>query len=730
MKKPTFIAGIIAVATGVSSLFAQKKDITLEDIWKNNTFRPYSVSGFSTLPNSDYYSVTTQDGIDKYSFATGEKITTILTNEDLQAASNNTLTVKNIHKYHFDKEENQVLMATSLEYIYRRSTKAFYYVYDIKSKTIQLLSDTAKGKQSFAAFSSDGKQIAFVRENNLFVKNLENNQEIQITTDGLDRHIINGMADWVYEEELDMSQAFTWSPDGKKIAWLRFDEQRVKEFSMTMWGELYPTEHKFKYPKAGEDNSLVDVYMYDFSSGQKIKLNLGDNSNCYFPRVYWLPNATELIALKLNRQQNKLEFYRYNTLTQKQDVVYTDENPYWLDVTDQYYFLEDNQTMIVTSERNGFNHIYQVYFGGKITPLTSGNWEVAEISAIDMKNKLIYYLSNESDLLNRDLYCIDFNGKKKQLLTSGKGWNTPTFSPTTRYYHNVYSDLNTPPVHTICNNKGKEIRLLNDNSNYKETTKEYGFSQRELFSFTTEENTLLYGWMLKPADFDASKKYPVLMYVYGGPGSQEVKNCFFSAYNLAWYQLLAQKGYIIVCVDGRGTATRGDAFKKSIYKQLGKLETIDQIHAANYLKSLSYVDGSRIGIWGWSFGGYLSSLALMQGNDVFKMAIAVAPVTTWRYYDNIYTERFLLTPQENPTGYDENSPITHVEKLNGNYLLVHGTADDNVHFQNAIDLVTALNKAEKQYEQWFYPNKDHGIYGGNTRYHLYVKMTEFVLRGL
>ena len=729
MKYTLKIASFILFA-GVNTLFAQKKEITLEDIWKNNTFRPYSTSGFSTLQNGDYYTVTTKESIDKYSFATGEKIAILVSNDELKTASNNHVTVSTINDYTFDNQENKLLIATSLEYIYRRSTKAFYYVYTIKSKTIDLLSDTTKGKQSFATFSPDGKKIAFVRTNNLFIKDLETNEEIQVTADGLDRHIINGMADWVYEEELHNSQYFTWSPDGKKLAYLRFDEQRVKEFSMTMWGELYPTEYKFKYPKAGEDNSLVDIFIYDLASGQKTKLDLGDNSNCYFPRMYWLNNSTDLIALKLNRHQNKLEFFRYNTLTKKQDIVYTDENRYWLDVTDQYYFLDDNQTMIAASERNGFNHIYKIDFGKKITPLTNGNWEVAEIAAIDTKNKLIYYLSNESNLLNRDLYCIDFNGKKKQMLSNGKGWNSPTFSPTTQYYRNVYSDLNTPPVYTICDNKGKEIRILNDNAKFKKTAEEYGFVQRELFSFTTKDSVLLYGWMLKPANFDSTKKYPVLMYVYGGPGSQEVRNSYFNPYNLAWYQLLAQKGYMIVCVDGRGTAARGDAFKKSIYLQLGKLEAIDQIHAANYLKTLPYVDGSRLGIWGWSFGGYLSSLAFMQGGGVFKMAIAVAPVTTWRYYDNIYTERFLQTPQENPKGYDENSPITHVEKLNGNYLLVHGTADDNVHFQNAIDLVTALNKAEKQYEQWFYPNKNHNISGGNTRYHLYVKLTDFILKNL
>jgi dipeptidyl-peptidase-4 len=721
---------IFLLSLGINTTFAQKKEITVSAIWKDYTFLPYSISGFSTTPDGDYYTVTAINGIDKYSFASGEKISTLVKNEDLRSASNGTISMKSIDSYSFDRDENQLLIATKLENIYRRSTKAFYYIYNITSKTMRMLSDTTKGKQSFATFSNDGKKIAFVRDNNIFVLDLENNKEVALTTDGLNRHIINGMADWVYEEELDMSQAFRWSPDNTKLAYLRFDEQRVKEFSMTVWGNLYPEEHKFKYPKAGEDNSLVDVYIHDIATGQKAKLDLGDNTNCYIPRIYWLPNSTDLIALKLNRHQNKLEFFRYNTQSQQRDLVYTDENPYWLNVTDQYYFLDDNRTMIATSERNGFNHIYKITFGGKITQLTNGAWEVATISAVDKKNKLIYYLSNETSLLNRDLYCIDFNGKKKQLLTNGKGWNTAVFSPSTQYYRNVYADLNTPPIYTIHDNKGKEIRLINDNAKYKEVIKDYNFARREIFSFTTAENVLLYGWMLKPADFDSTKKYPVLMHVYGGPESQEVKNSFFSPFDLAWYQLLAQKGYIIVCVDGRGTATRGDAFKKVIYKQLGKLEVIDQISAAHYLKSLSYVDGERIGIWGWSFGGYLSSLALMQGADVFKMAISVAPVTTWRYYDNIYTERFLQTPQENPSGYDDNSPITHVNKMKGKYLLVHGTADDNVHFQNAIDLITALNKAEKQYEQFFYPNKNHSIYGGNTRYHLYTKLTDFILKNL
>jgi dipeptidyl-peptidase-4 len=371
-----------------------------------------------------------------------------------------------------------------------------------------------------------------------------------------------------------------------------------------------------------------------------------------------------------------------------------------------------------------------VFFGGKPTPLTSGTWEVAQVCAVDESNEYIYYLSNESHALQRDLYRINFKGKNKKMLSNGKGWNSPTFNPKATYYSNMYSDANTPPVYTLHDNTGKELRVLQDNAALKERMKAYGFSEKELFTIPVNDGIDLNAWMIKPKNFDASKKYPVLMYVYGGPGSQEVNNSFFRVMDFAWYQMLAQKGYIVVCVDNRGTSGRGDSFKKCIYKQMGKYETEDQIAAANYLQSLSYIDSNRVGIWGWSFGAYLSSLCIMKGNDVFKMAMAVAPVTNWRYYDNIYTERFLQTPQENPQGYDDNSPITHAAKLKGKYLLIHGTADDNVHFQNAMDLVSALNAAGIQYEQFFYPNKNHFIMGGNTRLHLYIKLTDFILKNL
>ncbi len=719
-----FVLGI------VPGLLSQTKKITVDDIWEKYLFYPRSVYGFNPMQNSEHYTVVSLMGIEKYSFETGEKEEEILTNRDLMQLSSNQLNIRKIDDYVIDHSGEKILLATGTEPIYRRSTRAFYYVYDRKQNTIRLLSDTLLGKQSFATFSPDGSKVAFVRANNLFVKDLASGNEIPITNDGLENHIINGAADWVYEEELSLAKAFEWSPDSRKIAFMRFDESRVKEFSMTYFGELYPVEYKFKYPKAGEDNSLVNILIYDLQSGNKTALDMGDNDNCYFPRIYWLPDAKELMVLKLNRHQNKLDFYRYNTGNGTLEIVYTDENKCWVEVNDTYYFLDDNRSMLLTSERDGYNHIYKVEFGGPVTQLTQGNWEVNDISAVDPKKKLIYYLSNESSPLNRDLYVIGFDGRKKKMLTNGSGWNSVRFSPNSGYYMDTYSDRNTPPVVSIYRNDGKLLRVLEDNEQLKKTITDYGFSKKELFSFMTYDGTNLNGWMIKPTDFDYRKKYPVLMYVYGGPGSQEVNNAWFRSQDVAWYQMLAQHGYIVVCVDGFGTAGRGDAFKKAIYKQMGNLESESQIDAALYLRSLPYVDPERIGIWGWSFGGYLSSLAMFKGDGLFKTAIAVAPVTNWRYYDNIYTERFLQTPQENPSGYDENSPIFHAGKLKGNYLLIHGMTDDNVHFQNAVDLTTALIKANKQFDHFFYPNMNHFINDGNARQHLYTLLTQYILENL
>ena len=709
--------------------FGQAKKITVEKIWDDFYFYPRGVAGYTAMPKSDCYTVVKRGGIERYSFATGELIDMLLSNADLERLSGGTVDISKVSGYEFTADESKIVLAIDEESIWRRSTLAFYYVYDIAAKTLTLVADT-NTKLHFAVLSEDGTKVLFARDCDLFYQELATGKITQITRDGKPNAILNGYADWVYEEELDMSRAASWSTDGTKIAFLRFDESRVKEYNFALYDELYPTDFKYKYPKAGEDNSLVDVYIYDVAAKSLTKVDLGDNSNCYFPRVYWMPNSQDAVILKLNRHQDRLDFIRYNTATRQQDIVYTDQNDKWLDVTDNYYFLSDNNSMIVTSERNGFNHIYKVTFGGEIKQLTNGDWEVNEIQYVNEKKKLIYYLSNESGVLNRDLYVINFDGKKKQLLTKGDGWASTEFCPNGNYYRLQYSDLNTLPKYTINEKSGKELRVLNDNKHVKETMDKYGFVNREIIHFTTEDGTELYGWMMKPANFDPNKRYPVMMNCYGGPGSQQVMNAYSSAQDLAFYQMLAQHGYISVCVDGRGTATRGDAFKKVIYQQMGKYEAIDQIAAANWLKKQPYVDGDRIGIWGWSFGGYLSALSLFRGDGAFKMAISVAPVTNWRYYDNIYTERFMRTPQENPDGYDLNSPTTYAKDLKGKYFLIHGTADDNVHFQNAMELVKALNEAGVEYDQFFFPNKNHFIMGGNTRTYLYNKLAKYILENL
>ncbi len=720
---------IALLFTAICSCFGQAKEITIERIWDDYYFTPRGVPGYTAMPKSDYYTVVKRAGIERYSFATGERVDMLVANSDLDRLSKGTVNISKVSSYEFSSDEKKVVLAVDEESIWRRSSLAFYYVYDIENNKLITVADT-NTKLHFAFLSEDGQKVLFARDCDLFYQDLATGAITQITHDGQENAIFNGYADWVYEEELDMSSAASWSPDGSKIAFLRFDQRRVKEYNFALYDDLYPTDFKYKYPKAGEDNSLVDVYIYDLASKQLTRVDLGDNSNCYFPRVYWLPNSQDAVILKLNRHQDQLDFIRYNTVTKQQDIVYTDKNDKWLDVTDNYYFLKDGKTMIVTSERDGFNHIYKVTLGGEIKQLTSGNWEVNEIQYVNENKKLIYYLSNESGVLNRDLYSITFDGKKKTLMSTGDGWNQPSFSPNGNFYRNQYSSLNTLPIYTIRDAKGKELRVLNDNKHVKETMNAYGFVDREIIHFTTEDGTELYGWMMKPANFDPNKKYPVMMNCYGGPGSQQVTNSYGSWYDLALYQMLAQKGYISVCVDGRGTATRGDAFKKVIYQQMGKYEAIDQIAAANWLKKQSYVDGDRIGIWGWSFGGYLSALSLFRGDGAFKMAISVAPVTNWRYYDNIYTERFMRTPQENPDGYDLNSPTTYAKDLKGKYLLIHGTADDNVHFQNAMELVKALNEAGVEYDQFFFPNKNHFIMGGNTRTYLYNKLAKYILENL
>jgi len=730
MKK-NLLVFITLVFTLIQSNYSlaqsEYKEITLEDIWARYLFLPKLVNGIESMNDGKHFCVLERgNSIDEYSYEDGKKTRTIVSSDQMVPDGKDEGI--RINSYTFSSDETKILIATETEQIYRHSSKSSFYIWDIAKKQILALSDG--GKQRLATFSPDGSKMAFVRGNNLFIKDIVSNKEEQITNDGLDRHIINGTTDWVYEEEFAFTKALFWSPDGAKLAYYRFDESNVKEFWMTTWGDLYPEFYKFKYPKTGENNSLVTIHIYDLNTKTTKAADIGTEKDQYIPRILWTKSKDKLAILRMNRHQNKLEILLADANSGESKVIYTEENKYYIDVTDDYTFLNNQKHFLITSEKDGYNHIYLYDMDGNLVKqITKGNWDVVEFCGIDEDDEKIYYKSVESSFKNRDLYVIGVDGKGKTRLSKKVGDNDVEFSKTFDYYINTWSDANTPPVVTVNDNSGKIIREIQGNKEFAELVKQYNFTTCEFFDFKTEQGVELYGWMIKPPDFNKNNRYPVFMYFYGGPGDQKVVNTW-GYFNFAWFQMLAQKGYIVVCVDNRGTGGRGEEFKKQTYLELGKLETIDQIEVAKYLGTLNYVDKDRIGVFGWSYGGYLSTLCMTKGADYFKAGIAVAPVTNWRYYDNIYTERFMRTPQENASGYDDNSPINFVSSLKGKYLLVHGTGDDNVHVQNSYDLVSALVNANKQFEMQFYPNKNHGIYGGYTRLHLYRRMTDFILDNL
>ncbi|WP_147678402.1 S9 family peptidase [Algibacter pacificus] len=701
-------------------LSAQTKKITLEDIW-NGTFRTERLDVLHSLKNGQEYAVLNfnreerSTSVDVYDYKTLEKVRTVVNSSNLDGVDYFT-------DYTFSADESQVILATNEESVFRHSVLGNYYVYNVNDGTLSLISEE---KIQEPTFSPNGNKVAFAKENNLYVKDLISGETSQITFDGENNKIINGITDWVYEEEFAFVRAFDWNADGTQIAYIRFDETHVPEFSMDVYGTaLYQTQEVFKYPKAGEANSKVSLHVYNLKTAKTTPINLSADFE-YIARLAWTKDANILSAQILNRHQNDLELIAYNSATNKTTVLLKEEDKAYVDVTDNLTFLKDN-SFIWTSEKDGYNHIYHYSKEGKlINQITKGNWEVTNYYGFNEKTKTIFYQSVENGSINRDVYSIKLNGRNKTRLTREEGTNSADFSADFSYFINTFSSATTAPTYTLNSaSSGKVIKLIKDNKALENQLSEYNISKKEFGTIAINGNDLNM-WMVKPTDFDASKVYPLLMFQYSGPGSQQVANNWISS-NDYWHQLLAQKGYIVVCVDGRGTGFKGAAFKKLTQNELGKYEVEDQIAAAKQLGDLPYIDAERIGIWGWSFGGFMSSNCLFKGSDVFKMAIAVAPVTSWRFYDSIYTERYMTTPQENASGYDENSPINHVDKLKGDFLLIHGSADDNVHVQNTMRLIEALVQANKQFDWGIYPDKNHGIYGGNTRLHLYTKMTNFL----
>lgn len=729
MKRLYFILLISITLNTFGQL--EKTDFTLEDVIKSRDYYAATVRGLVSMNDGLHYSAIEGDSvIAKYSYKTGEKVADLLTIEEV-----NNETIESFTNYQFNSDESKLIFYTDRSRIYRRSFTALYYVWDLELKKLTPVSN--QPDQRLATLSPDGTKAAFVRDNNIYITDLLSGSETAVTTDGEFNKIINGAPDWVYEEEFEYNQAFDWSPNGKFLAYCKWDESNVPIFNMTVYegtypskksNELYPENYAFKYPKAGEDNSLVTVHSYHVESAKTVQVNVGSEADQYIPRLKWSPK-NELVIYRLNRLQNHLEFLYANPSNGQSNVFYSEKNERYIDETyfDYLTFIDKGEKFIYVSERDGFLHLYMHSANGDIlNQITKGSWDVTDYYGYNVKSKLIYFESAESSPLNRDVYAVKSDGTQKQKLSMLEGTNHAKFSNGFTYFINYYSTANTPTIVSLHNAKGKQIRVLEDNAPLKERLKTKNFVSKEFFTFKTAENVELNGWIIKPLNFDKTKKYPILMTQYSGPNSQSVTNSF----RVGWEQVLAAEGYVVACVDGRGTGARGEDFRKITYLQLGKYETIDQIEAAKYFASLKFIDSTRIGIWGWSYGGFMTLNCMTMGEGIFKAGISVAPVTHYKYYDNIYTERFMRKPQDNEKGYEDYAPLNHADKLEGKLLLVHGTSDDNVHLQNSIEMAEALVQANKQFDMFYYTNRNHSIYGGNTRFHLYSKKLNFIKENL
>ncbi|MDT0606751.1 S9 family peptidase [Croceitalea rosinachiae] len=715
MRKLTFLLLFSFLFSSFS--IAQKQKITLEEIW-GGAFITKRMDVLRSMKNGTQYTVlnrnrtTNSSSIDKYNYKTLEKVETIVSsNQEIPPFTS----------YEFSDDESKLILATEVEPIFRRSRLGVYYVYNIESKNLIKISER---KIQEPELSSDGSKLAYVLENNLYVLDLVSKNTQQVTDDGSYGTIINGITDWVYEEEFSFVQAFEWNSDGSKIAFLRFDETNVPHFSMDVYGtNLYPFQHEFKYPKAGEENAKVSLHLYDVVSQTISDVNV--EGAYYIPRIKWMNNPNFLSMQTMNRHQNHLILHEVNAQDNSVKTLIEEKDGAYVDIHDNLTFLEDD-SFIWTSEKDGFNHLYLYDQDGNLmNQITKGPWEVTNYYGYDQNEDRIYYQSVENGSINRDVYSISSSGGDKKHLSTKEGTNSAAFSADYTYFINTYNSASIPSEYTLHKaSNGKKVKDIKNNAALLTKLASYELVSKEFSTININGNDLNM-WMMKPADFDETKQYPLLMFQYSGPGSQQVANRWMGA-NDYWHQLLVSEGYIVVCVDGRGTGLKGSDFKKVTYLNLVKYETEDQIAAAKKLSELPYIDEDRTGIWGWSFGGHMSTNCILKGNDVFETAIAVAPVTSWRFYDTIYTERFMRTPQENPDGYDNESPFNYPELLKGNYLLVHGSGDDNVHVQNSMRMIEALIQENKAFDWAVYPDKNHGIYGGNTRLHLYTKMTKFI----
>lgn len=719
----TYTKLLIFILIGHSLRSYGQSKISLEDIWKTYKFSEAEIPKFKFLPNSKKYTMLKDGSIYAYDIVTGNKTESILEKAEIGSR------LKYYDDYLLSHDDNKIILASDIESIHRNSFKANYYVWD---RTLKSLVELATGpKQIHPDFSPTNDKIAYVAENNLYYKDLKTNKIIAVTTDGKKNFVINGIPDWVYEEEFLLEKAFQWSPDGKYLAYIKFDESKVPESTIDYWYDLEdPVKYTYKYPKAGMNNSIVNVFIYNVESKKTKKVQLSNNDEDYIPRIKWTQNPKQLCITILNRHQNELQLKLVNPENDEVKPLMNETNEKYLEITDNLFFLKNTNGYIWTSEKDGFNHIYLYGLNGNlIKQLTSGSWDVTDVLGIDENHGYIYFQAAIKSPIDRQVYKIAISGGELISVSKAPGYNSMEFSSDFNYYILNYSNINRPPMYTVYDIGGKRIRDIESNNELVSLQIEYAAAPVEFFQFTSTENIKLNGWMIKPVKLEPIKKYPVLMYQYSGPNEQEVLD-EWKGQNYWWFQMLVQQGYIIVCVDGRGTGARGEAFRKITYKKMGYYETKDQIETAKYIKNLAYVDPKRIGIYGWSYGGYISSLCILKAEEVFKAAIAVAPVANWKWYNSIYSERYMGTVNENQNTYLESSPISYADRLKGNYLIIQGCADDNVGLQNSFEMVKALVEANKQFESFFYPNKDHNIIGGLSHLHLYTKMTDFIYKNL
>lgn len=706
---------------------AQTKDLSVESIYSNRDFFGKGLSGVQWFDGGEKYSFMKMDpetkaiSIFQHNVKTGAEGILISANQLKINEDDKPLSIQN---YSWSPDERYVLF-TGVLFARSIKTGGTFYIYDTWKKNFFVLAESDE-EQVNATFSPDSKKLAFVRNNNLWCVDIETKKETQLTFDGSDV-ILNGLFDWVYEEEFSIINGIEWSPDSKKIAFWRLDQSPEPIVKIQKYDSLHLNYYEMRYPKAGDNNAIVKIGIVNLEDHKTVWAELGDETDIYIPRIKFTADPNLLSIQRMNRLQNKMELLFADALTGKSKTILTFTDPCWVDVNDDLTFLKDKKHFIWASEQDGWNHLYLFNYEGKlINQITKGEWEVDKLLQVDEANKRLYYTSSERSPLRRDLFSISFDGKDKKRLTEDEGTHIVNVSPNCKYFIDRYSNINKMTNIYLYQTDGVKLSdlVVNDMA---VIFKEYNLAKTEILTFTTEDGVELNCWMMKPANFDPDKKYPVLFDIYGGPGSQAVLDQWG---RLLWNQLIAQKGYIIFSVDPRGTGFRGKAFRNLAYKQMGYWESNDFIQAAKYLSSLPYVDSKRIGIWGWSYGGFSSALTLFKGADYFKMAIAVAPVTNWRFYDNIYTERYMSLPKYNEAGYDTNSVLHYVNNYKGKLLLVHGTLDDNVHFQNSVKLVEKLIDANKQFQTMFYPEKEHSIYGGMARIHLYNMMLEFILREL